>query len=606
MEAEKRKRGDSAGEASCEKLTETKGELTVTRDGEVEEFYAILRRIHVAVTYLKRVRRLRLGEGDANAINKYFLKMQADNSNFFYIMDLDEAGRAPKAIITDQDKAMQIAIAEIFSEARHRWCLWHIKKKLSEKLKGYEEYDSIKFFLKNAVYNSLSRDEFEESWNNMIERFELQDNEWLTGLYSERCRWVPIYVKDIFWAGMSTTQRSESMNSFFDGYVNSKTTLKQFVEQYDNALASKVEKENQEDFNSYNSMYPCITDYEMEKRIQSLYTNSKFKEFQQELKGKLYCEVFPIQNDSSKYEVVEDCRFGEKRRHVSYKVDFKEVDGEVIYNCKLYEFRGILCRHAISVLIHKRVYEIPSKYIMSRWRKDIKRCHTRVKISYNTMAVNIETQRFEKMCEAFFKVAKMAMDSDSKCEKVVEWTGKLKNFFDDHTSSDAAQPCVNDGGTTIGTETLNNDHPNIIDPVIVRGKGRSPTNRKISRVEKTITKKKGSKKKKVEKTGQDTSSKSSQNIFELQNSNDFQIPENQRKTYQEHLSTLEKSTYNHEHHLPSSDDFVSAPFSYYTPQVGFEVIPHWSHDHATTIPSHLAGTHMSILSSFSRNQGEQK
>ena len=350
------------------------------------------------------------------------------------------SGRAPKAIITDQDKAMQIAIAEVFPEARHRWCLWHIMKKLPEKLKGYEEYDSIKFFLKNAVYNSLSRDEFEESWNNMIERFELQDNEWLTGLYSERCRWVPIYVKDIFWAGMSTTQCNESMNSFFDGYVNSKTTLKQFVEQYDNALASKVEKENQEEFNSYNSMYPCITDYEMEKQIQSLYTNSKFKEFQQELKGKLYCEVFPIQNDSSKYEVVEDCRFGEKRRHVSYKVNFKEVDGEVICNCKLYEFRGILCRHAISVLIHKRVYEIPSKYIMSRWRKDIKRCHTRVKISYNTMAVNIETQRFEKMCEAFYKVAEMAMDSDSKCEKVVERTGKLKNFFDDHTSSDKVVP----------------------------------------------------------------------------------------------------------------------------------------------------------------------
>ena len=56
------------------------------------------------------------------------------------------------------------------------------------------------------------------------------------------------------------------------------------------------------------------------------------------------------------------------------------------------------------------------------------------------MAVNIETQRFEKMCEAFYKIAEMAMDSDSKCEKVVEWTGKLKNFFDDHTSSDAAQP----------------------------------------------------------------------------------------------------------------------------------------------------------------------
>ncbi|GAV78119.1 hypothetical protein CFOL_v3_21587, partial [Cephalotus follicularis] len=42
--------------------------------------------------------------------------------------------------------------------------------------------------------------------------------------------WVIAFVKDTFWAGMSTTQRSESMYAFFDRYVNSKTTLKQFVE----------------------------------------------------------------------------------------------------------------------------------------------------------------------------------------------------------------------------------------------------------------------------------------------------------------------------------------------------------------------------------------
>ncbi|WOH15482.1 hypothetical protein DCAR_0935023 [Daucus carota subsp. sativus] len=52
MEAEKRKR-DGAGESSSKRRKEKKGEITVT-DGEVEEFYAILRRIHVAVTYLKK------------------------------------------------------------------------------------------------------------------------------------------------------------------------------------------------------------------------------------------------------------------------------------------------------------------------------------------------------------------------------------------------------------------------------------------------------------------------------------------------------------------------------------------------------------------------
>lgn len=94
-------------------------------------------------------------------------------------------------------------------------------------------------------------------------------------------------------------------------------------------------------------MYPCITDYEIEKQIQSIYTNLKFKKFQQKLKGRLYCEVYPVQGNASCYEVVKDCRFGEKRRHVSYKIYFNESDGEGACNYKLYEFRGILCRHAI-------------------------------------------------------------------------------------------------------------------------------------------------------------------------------------------------------------------------------------------------------------------
>uniref|UniRef100_A0A8I6YF02 Protein FAR1-RELATED SEQUENCE n=1 Tax=Hordeum vulgare subsp. vulgare TaxID=112509 RepID=A0A8I6YF02_HORVV len=51
----------------------------------------------------------------------------------------------PNAIITDQCKAMQNAIGEVFPMARHRWCIWHIMKKIPEKLSGYEKYENIKY-----------------------------------------------------------------------------------------------------------------------------------------------------------------------------------------------------------------------------------------------------------------------------------------------------------------------------------------------------------------------------------------------------------------------------------------------------------------------------
>ena len=145
-------------------------------------------------------------------------------------------------------------------------------KKLLEKLKGYNQYESLKYSIQNIIYDSLIIEEFEDAWGTFIDKYELHNSDWLLRLYEERNRWVPTFVNDTFWAGMSTIQRNESMHAFFDSYINSKTTLKQFVEQYENALAKKVENENQEDFNSYNSCYPCTTQLGIEKIFQGVYT----------------------------------------------------------------------------------------------------------------------------------------------------------------------------------------------------------------------------------------------------------------------------------------------------------------------------------------------
>jgi hypothetical protein len=88
----------------------------------------------------------------------------------------------------------------------------------------------------------MTVEEFEESWMSTITRYDLEEHEWLAKLYEEREQWVPTFLKGNFFAGMSSTQHFESMNAFFDGYLNSFTILKVFVEQFDNALRHKVEK----------------------------------------------------------------------------------------------------------------------------------------------------------------------------------------------------------------------------------------------------------------------------------------------------------------------------------------------------------------------------
>ncbi|CAL9001341.1 unnamed protein product [Prunus brigantina] len=344
--------------------------------------------------YIEKVRRLQLGEGDDTAILKYFTNKQAQNSNFFYAIDLDEdcrlrnvfwadarsraayeefgdivtfdttyltnkydmpfapfvgvnhhgqsillgcglisnentetfiwlfkswlacmSGQAPSGIIPDQDKAMKNAIAKVFPKTRHRLCLWHIMKKVPEKLKSYKKYESIRLSLDNIVYDSLTRYEFEERWVEMIAKYGLHNNDWLNSIYEERHHWVPIFVKNNFWAGMSTTQRSESMNAFFDGYVNSKTTLKQFLEQYENALRTKVEKEKHEDSKTFTESFNCATEYDMEKQAQDVYTAFKFREFRTELTCIMYCDRVSLNSDSEipEYQISERIKIGEKK-----------------------------------------------------------------------------------------------------------------------------------------------------------------------------------------------------------------------------------------------------------------------------------------------------
>jgi transposase-like protein len=85
-------------------------------------------------------------------------------------------GRSPNAIITNQDMAMKSVINIIFPNARHRLCLWHILKKLSDKFGAHPEYHAIKSALQRCMYESQTCDEFDISWQSLLGCYNLEDN----------------------------------------------------------------------------------------------------------------------------------------------------------------------------------------------------------------------------------------------------------------------------------------------------------------------------------------------------------------------------------------------------------------------------------------------
>ncbi|XP_042962396.1 protein FAR1-RELATED SEQUENCE 5-like [Carya illinoinensis] len=108
-------------------------------------------------------------------------------------------GNAAKAIIIDQDRAIKNAIAIVFPNTRHRFCLWHILKKVPEKLGSYGSYKTgMKNALMKCVYDSQQPDEFEKCWDELLTTYNLHENAWLHSLYVERQHWVLAFLKDCF------------------------------------------------------------------------------------------------------------------------------------------------------------------------------------------------------------------------------------------------------------------------------------------------------------------------------------------------------------------------------------------------------------------------
>ncbi|XP_056695738.1 uncharacterized protein [Spinacia oleracea] len=118
-------------------------------------------------------RRLKMEGGDAKAMMTYFEGMQKANSNFYHAHRLNNTGHLQDIMWVD---------------ARSR--------------ASFTDFgDVLKDVMKTVVYESLTVDEFDDKWRSMIQDFE-------------------------------TTQRVESINSFFDGFFNRHTKLHEFPEKH--------------------------------------------------------------------------------------------------------------------------------------------------------------------------------------------------------------------------------------------------------------------------------------------------------------------------------------------------------------------------------------
>jgi len=278
--------------------------------------------------------------------------------------------KAPEAIITTHSRPVVKAASEVFLNTRHRYNLWHIMKELPEMSGRVEDKEAISLRMKKVVYDTITSADFEREWVEMVNQYNLHDNRWLTTLFEERAKWVPAYVKDTFWAGISTVRRSERLEAFFDGYITPETTIKTFIEQFDTAMKLRSDREAYDDFRSFQQRPQALSGLLFEEQFANAYTINMFQKFQDQLKQLMNVNCTEASRNGS--IVTYTVTVIGKERKFDYRVMYNSAEKEVWCICRSFQFKGILCSHALAVLKQELVMLIPSKYILDRWRKDFK------------------------------------------------------------------------------------------------------------------------------------------------------------------------------------------------------------------------------------------
>ncbi|RYR07755.1 hypothetical protein Ahy_B05g075182 [Arachis hypogaea] len=234
--------------------------------------------------------------------------------------------------------------------------------------------------------------------------------------------------------------------------------------------------ERESDAADFHTVIPCATKSSIEAQFQDVYTHQKFREVQAQFRGKANC-ITRLTNSALGYSVYE------------FVVTYDSVVAEVKCQCLLFESRGILCRHALSVLSFEQVSQVSPRYILERWSKKVKRRHTHIKSSHDEPLLEPRSKRFDQLVSRSQNICEFASESE-------ELTVILHRAYDNVMVDMESLKAKRKGTSSLSHEDANLESVNELQsPPRIRTRGR-PKNRLGSKLDKQIanaTKKKKTK-----------------------------------------------------------------------------------------------------------------
>lgn len=99
-------------------------------------------------------------------------------------------GKPPQTILTDQARALEVALIEVLPGITHRWCKWHVLKRAKECLGSlYGKKNDSRAEFHKIVHHMLTEEEFEEGWEALLVKYGLEKHPYLTQIFEVRKKW---------------------------------------------------------------------------------------------------------------------------------------------------------------------------------------------------------------------------------------------------------------------------------------------------------------------------------------------------------------------------------------------------------------------------------
>nr|KAJ0209328.1 hypothetical protein LSAT_V11C400178050 [Lactuca sativa] len=230
--------------------------------------------------------------------------------------------KQPLLVLTDQDTTLKQVVESVFSQSKHRLCMWLIMKKLPKK----------KRFNKLVWHMYIERPIFERSCELLMKESNLEDEKWFKDIYENKKAWVPAYFNDFARCElMKTTSRSESINSFFNTYSETESFFLNFMMNYDAAIKKQCYTQRELDHKTNGPKYSWRSPHMIEQHAAKVYTSKV------ELKYDEKEDVISV-----KYQLLRD-RFDEEDEEVTKLVNEVFLNVETALDIVRHDKQKLAC-----------------------------------------------------------------------------------------------------------------------------------------------------------------------------------------------------------------------------------------------------------------------